>query len=300
MYIRHFGLSRPPFENVPDTAFFFGSARHNEALAQLQHCVESRRGFAMLSGEIGAGKTTVTRALLKRLDAKTVTAVITNSRLTGVQLLQTVAREFGIEGVNPSRPDLLDAINRFLIGCLAQDRNVLLLVDEAQDLPQSTLEELRLISNLETEHEKLIQILLVGQPELRRHVDHKDLRQLRQRITLRYHLQGLDLTETRNYVNHRLQCAGAQGNLHFTDRALATVWRYSRGIPRLINLACDKTLLVAFTENQSKLDQNTVMSGLREIEGEDFDFAAREREEAAERSGPRSTFLRIPFLGGRR
>ncbi len=300
MYENYFGLSKSPFNNVPDTSFFFGSARHNEALAQLLHCVESRRGFAMLSGEIGAGKTTVTRALLKRLDPRTATAVITNSRLTGVQLLQTIAREFGIEAVKPTRPELLEAINNFLVQSLAENRTVLLLVDEAQDLPMSTLEELRLISNLETEREKLVQIVLVGQPELRTSVDHPDLRQLRQRITLRYHLQGLDLAETQNYVNHRLQCAGGSGSVRFTDRALATVWRYSRGIPRLINLACDKTLLVAFTENQRKLDQNTVMAGLREIEGQDFDFSLREREEAAARSGPRRTFLKLPFFGGGR
>lgn len=300
MYESYFGLSKSPFDNVPDTSFFFGSAQHNEALAQLLHCVESRRGFALLSGEIGAGKTTVTRALLKRLNPRTATAIITNSRLTGVQLLQTVAREFGLEGVKPSRPELLEAINRFLIDCLAQDRNVVLLVDEAQDLPRSTLEELRLISNLETEREKLVQIVLVGQPELRRSVDHPDLRQLRQRITLRFHLQGLDMAETQHYINHRLQCAGASGSVRFSDRAVATVWRYSRGIPRLVNLACDKSLLVAFTENQRKLEQATVMAGLREIEGQDFDFRSREREEAAARGGPRRTFIKLPFFGGQR
>jgi general secretion pathway protein A len=300
MYERWFGLQRAPFENVPDTGFFFGSGGHNEALAQLVCCIEQRKGFAMLSGEIGAGKTTVTRALFKRLDARTVTASITNSHLTGVQLLQTVAREFGIEGVKPQRPELLEAINRFLVDRLAEDRNVVLLVDEAQDLPLATLEELRLISNLETEREKLIQILIVGQPELRAKIDHPGLRQLRQRLALRYHLKGLSLEETRNYIAHRLQIAGAAGAVRFSERAVNTIWRYSKGIPRLINLSCDKTLLVAFTEQTRKLEQSTVMSGLREIEGEEFDFHAREEEEAQERAGPRRTFLRMPFFGSLR
>lgn len=301
MYESFFGFERPPFNNVPDTSFFYGSERHTEALSQLVCAVQGRKGFAVLTGEVGAGKTTVTRALYRRLGPDTVTATITNSRLTGVQLLWSVAKEFGIENLRPSRPELLESINGFLLRMLAEDRNVVVLVDEAQDLPLSTLEELRLISNLETETEKLIQIILVGQPELRKSIDHPDLRQLRQRIALRFHLAGLDVDETKAYVQHRLRVAGPTSDVRFTDRGLNAVYRYSRGIPRLINLCCDKALLVAYTEEENKIDQRIVMDGIREIEGPDFTFRTREKEEhAADGNGaPRRPFIRMPFLRGR-
>ena len=301
MYEDFFGFERAPFNNVPDTAFFFGSARHNESLAQLLFAVESRKGFAVLSGEVGAGKTTVTRALLRRLDPSTVTAVITNSRLTGLQLLYTVANEFGLEPESQSRPRLIESINDHLIKMLAQDRNVILLVDEAQDLPLGTLEEIRLISNLETETDKLIQIVLVGQPELRNSIDHPDLRQLRQRIALRYHLDGLERKEVRDYVRHRLMVAGPAHTARFTDRALNTIFRYSRGIPRLVNLVADKALLVAFTEENRKIDQATILAGIREVEGPGFSFRTWEREHAGASDAPASKkpFIRMPFLGWR-
>ncbi|MAG57455.1 MAG: ATPase [Planctomycetes bacterium] len=302
MYESFFGFQRPPFNNVPDTDFFFGSNRHNEALAQLLYTVEARKGFAVLTGEIGAGKTTLTRALLRRLDdTNTTTAVVTNSRLTGVQLLYTVAREYGLSDVQASRPKLLEQINEFLVEQLSKDQTVVLLVDEAQDLPLSTLEEIRLISNLETEQDKLIQIILIGQPELRRSIDHPELRQLRQRIAMRYHLLPLDREETRNYVAHRLRIAGPTASVRFTDRAINTVFRYSRGVPRLVNLCCDKALLVAYTEDATKVDQKAIMEGIREIEGPEFTFRAREREEAqgGEQAERRRPFIRLPFLGGK-
>ena len=301
MYESYFGFERPPFNNVPDTSFFFGSNRHNEALAQLLYTVQSRKGFAVLTGEIRAGKTTLTRALLRRLDPEdTTTAVITNSRLTGVQLLYTVAREFGIEDPTPSRPRLLEAINEFLVAELAADRNVVLLIDEAQDLPLTTLEEVRLISNLETERDKLIQIIMVGQPELRRSIDHPELRQLRQRIAMRYHLQPLDRNETAEYISHRLRVAGPTTNARFTDRAINTVYRYSGGVPRIINLCCDKALLVAYTDDRNKIDQRVVMEGIREIEGSDFTFKARENRNANGDGGAvKRPFIRLPFLGGK-
>ena len=299
MYESYFGFERPPFNNVPDTSFFYGSNRHTEALAQLLYTVEGRKGFAVLTGEIGAGKTTLTRALLRRFDPETTTtAVITNSRLTGVQLLYTVAREYGLEELAPSRPKLLEAINGFLVRELAADRNVVLLIDEAQDLPVSTLEEVRLISNLETEQDKLIQIILVGQPELRESIDHPDLRQLRQRIAMRYHLLPLDRGETAEYVVHRLRVASPTGAVRFTDRAINAVYRYSRGVPRLINLCCDKALLVAYTEDQARVDRRAVMEGLREIEGQDFSFKAYERRGVDEKARKRP-FIRLPFLGGK-
>jgi general secretion pathway protein A len=300
VYEAFYGFERAPFNNVPDTSFFFPSSAHTEALAQLAYAVEARRGFAVLTGEVGAGKTTLTRALFRKLDPRTVTATITNSRLTGVQLLLAVAKEFGIEDVKPNRVDLLDRINKFLIARLAEDRNVVLLIDEAQDLPLATLEEVRLISNLETESEKLIQIVLVGQPELRTAVDHPSLRQLRQRIAFRFHLGPLDADQTRDYVLHRLRVAGPLNAAKFTDKALDAVFAYSGGVPRLINLASDKALLVGFTENEKKIDRKTVLAGIREIEGPDWNFKSKS-ELSAEQSAtaPRRPFLRLPFFGGR-
>ena len=299
MYESFHGFERPPFANVPDTSFFFPSGHHTEALAQLVHTVEARRGFAVLTGEVGAGKTTITRALFRKLSPDTVTAVVNNSRLTGVQLLCAVAREFGIEDVKPNRVDLLDRINRFLIDCLAKDRNVVLLVDEAQDLPLSTLEEIRLISNLETEREKLIQILLVGQPELRQSIDHPSLRQLRQRINFRYHLAPLSASQVADYIKHRLHVAGPLSPVSFTDRAIEVVHRYSGGIPRVVNLACDKALLVAFTEDTHRIDHKIVIAGIREIEGPHWILPSRAEMAAAGSGEPRRTFLRLPFFGGR-
>jgi general secretion pathway protein A len=300
MYESFFGFERAPFNNVPDTSFYFASSAHNEALAQLAYAVEARRGFAVLTGEVGAGKTTLTKALLRRIDPRTVTAIVANSRFTGVQLLLAVAKEFGIEDVKPNRVDLLDRIKKFLVARLAEDRNVLLLIDEAQDLPLATLEEVRLISNLETESEKLIQIVLVGQPELRDAIDHHSLKQLRQRIAFRFHLKPLDPTQTKEYVLHRLRVAGALHTAKFTDKALDSVYRYSGGVPRLVNLACDKALLVAFAAGERKIDHKTVLTGIREIEGPEWTFKSQAEIEAEQgATAPRRTFLRLPFFGGR-
>jgi general secretion pathway protein A len=240
--------------------------------------------------------------LLRRFDPEsTTTAVITNSRLTGVQLLYTVAREFGLENLPPSRPKLLEAINGFLVRELAADRDVVLLIDEAQDLPISTLEEVRLISNLETEEDKLIQIILVGQPELRDSIDRPELRQLRQRVAMRYHLLPLDRAETAEYVAHRLRVASPTNSVRFSDRAINAVYRYSRGVPRLINLCCDKALLVAYTEDESKVDRRAVIEGIKEIEGSDFSFKVYERRDVGENGAEvrKRPFIRLPFLGGR-
>jgi general secretion pathway protein A len=294
MYEEFFGFDRPPFNNTPDTSFFFPSELHEEALAQLLYTVQARKGFAVVTGEIGAGKTTLTRTLLRELhDDDTVTALITNPRLTGIQLLYSVAREFGLEVEEGHRVAILDAINEFLIEKLAEDRNVVLIIDEAQNLPLSTMEEVRLISNLETETEKLVQILLLGQPELKDKIEHASLRQLRQRISMRFHLSALNQEQTFKYLIHRMRVAGRHHRVRFSSRAVPLIHRYSKGVPRLINLLVDRALIVAFTEDTEKITSRIVLNAIREIEGPEWTFkkAAEEDEEAKKRP-----FLRVPFF----
>ncbi|MCB9833754.1 MAG: tRNA (adenosine(37)-N6)-threonylcarbamoyltransferase complex ATPase subunit type 1 TsaE [Planctomycetes bacterium] len=297
MYESFFGFERPPFNNTPDTSFYFPSERHNEALAQLLYTVTARKGFAVLTGEIGSGKTTLCRSMLKQMDEDTVCALITNPRLTGIQLLYSVAREFHLDVDQVHRVAILDAINEFLIEMLAQDKNVILIIDEAQNLPLSTLEEVRLISNLETETEKLIQILLLGQPELRRKLEHPSLLQLRQRIAMRFHLTALDQDEMLQYIQHRMRIAGPHHRVRFSSRALAMIYRYSGGVPRLVNLLCDRVLITAFTMETNKVAANVVLTAIREIEGPDWNFkrAAAEEKEAK----TRKSFLRLPFFASK-
>ncbi len=303
MYETFFSFERPPFSNTPDSRFFFPSERHREALAQLRWLVEGRKGFAVLTGAIGSGKTTLIRTLLREIDARTAVACVTNSRLTGVQLLFTVAREYGLapETVTTGRVGLLEAIHRFLIACLSEDRRVLLIVDEGQDLPLSTLEEIRLISNLETDTEKLIQILLVGQPELDASIDHPSLRQLRQRIALRFHLTALEEKDSTAYIEHRLRLAGPAHTARFTGRALSLIHRYARGIPRLINLAADRALLLGFTREERKIAARTVIDAIREVEGSGWTpaVAAAAAAEEAAAGGPRRARIRLPFFMNR-
>jgi general secretion pathway protein A len=297
MYEDFLGFDRAPFNNTPDTRFYFPSERHNEALAQLMYTVNARKGFAVITGEIGAGKTTLCRSLLAQLDDDTSTALITNPRLTGIQLLYSVAREFGLDVEQVNRVAIIDAIYEYLIEMLAQDRNVILVIDEAQNLPLSTLEEVRLISNLETETEKLIQILLLGQPELRRKLEHPSLLQLRQRIAMRYHLTALDQDEMQRYIHHRMQIAGRHHKVRFSSRALSMIYRYSNGVPRLVNLLCDRALITAFTMETNKIAANVILSAIREIEGPDWTFkkvAAEEKE-----GKKRKSFLRLPFFANK-
>ena len=296
MYEAFFGFDHSPFNNTPDTRFYFSSDRHDEALAQLRYTVESRKGFAVLTGEVGAGKTTLCRRLLRSLDGETSTAVITNPRLTGTQLLYAIAREYGIEVEEPHRVAILEAINEFLIEALAEDRNVVLVIDEAQNLPLATLEEVRLVSNLETETEKLIQILLLGQPQLQKKLDHPDLLQLKQRAAMRFHLTPLDERESLRYIQHRMRVAGPHHRARFSTRALGVIFRYARGVPRVLNLVCDRTLITAFTEDTHKITGRIVLAAIRDVEGPDWTFRD---VEPVEETSSRRPFLRLPFFADR-
>jgi general secretion pathway protein A len=268
MYQQFYGFDKLPFNNTPDTRFFFHSEQHQEALSSLLYCVNERKGFMLLTGEIGAGKTTVCRAFLNRLDPSTKVAVITNTRLTERQLLQSICEEFGIwiPG-NVGKVTLFNELNTFLVDQYRQGANTVLIVDEAQNLRPEVLEEIRLISNLETERDKLVQIVLMGQPELRDIVELPELKQLKQRIVLRYHLYPLSEKEAQTYIFHRLKCAGATGNLKFSRTALDLIHQYSGGIPRVINILCDNALLLGFVQETRKISEPLVREVIRDLEG---------------------------------
>lgn len=268
MYMQFYGFDKMPFNNTPDTRFFFHSEQHQEALSSLLYAVNERKGFMLLTGEIGAGKTTVCRAFLNRLDPSTKVAVITNTRLTERQLLQSICEEFGlwIPG-NVGKVTLFNELNTFLVDQYRQGANTVLIVDEAQNLRPEVLEEIRLISNLETERDKLIQIVLMGQPELREIVELPELKQLKQRIVLRYHLYPLSEKETQAYIFHRLKVAGATGNLKFSRSALAAIHQYSGGIPRVVNIICDNALLLGFVQETRKISESLVQEVIRDLEG---------------------------------
>jgi general secretion pathway protein A len=268
MYNQFYGFSEAPFNLTPDPRFLFLSARHREAYDHLLFGIRERKGFIQITGEVGAGKTTLCRALLAELGPTYKTALILNPSLTASQLLRTILVELGL--APPRRADraaALDILNHFLLAQLAAGNDVVLLIDEAQDMSAELLEQVRLLSNLETDQRKLLQIALIGQPELRDRLDRSDLRQLRQRITVRYHLAPLSRRETADYVGFRLQVAGANGRPSFTPWALWAVHRYAGGVPRLINAVCDKTLLCGFVAGDDRLTFRHVRRAIRELEG---------------------------------
>jgi general secretion pathway protein A len=268
MYEAFFALKAKPFAIASNPSFLYLSQRHKEALSYLTYGIKERMGFIAITGEVGTGKTTICRALLDQLDERTKTAFIFNSSLTELQLLQTIIDDFGIETQKKGRAALFSELNRFLIQQLALNHNVVLIIDEAQNLSPQLLEQIRMLSNLEAENEKLLQIILVGQPELREKLNSPELRQLRQRIAVRYHIEPLNREEVPFYINHRLNHAGANGmGPVFEPKALDELFRYSGGIPRLINIVCDKALLMAYVLEQRNITHDIVKQSIHEIKG---------------------------------
>ncbi len=267
MYEEFYGFSEPPFNITPDPRFLFFSDRHREAFDHLMFGITERKGFIQITGEVGAGKTTLCRALFDSLDEGYETALILNPRMTSLQLLRSILAELGLETAGDDRFLYLEALNRFLLDQVAQGQDVVLVIDEAQDMSIELLEEVRLLSNLETDQRKLLQIVLMGQPELRELLDDRRLRQLRQRITVRYHLTSLTLHETEHYISHRMKLAGGNGRPTIDSWALRKIYRYSRGVPRLINAVCDKALLCGFVDGTDRLRWRHVRRAVRELEG---------------------------------
>ncbi len=247
MYCEYYNLLRPPFEMTPDPSFLYLGELHREGLATLVYGIRSGKGFLLLTGEVGTGKTTLLHAVLGQLNSQTASALIFNPKLDPLDFFLMVFEEFGIEGRCRTKAEYLLALNRFLIDRLQQKGPSLLIIDEAQNLSQEMLEEIRLLSNLETPTSKLIQIILVGQPELNEQLVRPELRQLQQRIALRHHLMPFDEKETEQYVEGRLRKAGYTGRAIFKRSALREIYRVSGGTPRLINSVCDSALLLGYS-----------------------------------------------------
>jgi general secretion pathway protein A len=265
MYLEHYGLIRQPFEMTPDPAFLYLGEAHQEGLATLVYGVRARKGFVMLTGEVGTGKTTLLHALLAQLDPDTASAFLFNPRLEPLDFFHVLFDELGIDQVCHTKGEYLLALNHFLIERLREGKSTLLIVDEAQNLSAEMLEEIRLLSNLETPTSKLLQIMLVGQPELDEMLQRQELRQLRQRIVLRFQLRPFDLQETAGYIEERLRLAGYTGKALFRRSAIQRIQDVSGGIPRLINIICDGSLLLGYSRDLESLDGGVIDEVARDL-----------------------------------
>jgi general secretion pathway protein A len=265
VYSTWFGFREKPFNLTPDPKYLYLSHRHAEAFAHLEFGHKERGGFVLITGEVGTGKTTLARYFLSKLGADTHSAFVLYPALSAEELLRTILDDLHVAPEGESKKSLVDALHRFLVETRAAGRNVVLLIDEAQDLSPEVLEQIRLISNLETDTEKLIQIVLIGQSELRDLLQRHELRQLAQRVTARYHLSPLTLPETQAYVRHRLLVADGEGKVGFDHEALVAVHRLSGGIPRVVNLVCDRALLAGYVHNTRRITKAMVQHAAREV-----------------------------------
>ncbi len=267
MYKDFFGFRAMPFHITPDPAFLFLSPTHEEALHHLRYGIAEKKGFIVLTGEVGSGKTTLCRHLLQELDAQAHvdTALLLNPRISETQLIRSILTELGESAKARSRNDLIEQMNHSLLERVANGRDIILIIDEAQNLSFEVLEMLRLLSNLETDTRKLLQIMLIGQPELRQLLSEKRLRQLRQRVLVHYDLKPLNRAEIHRYIHHRLTLAGSQGRPGFTPWAIRAITRGSRGIPRMVNHICDKALLSAFVRHSDLVNAWDVRRALKDI-----------------------------------
>lgn len=271
MYYQYFGLSEAPFSIAVNPRYLFMSARHRDALAHLLYGVGEGGGFILLTGEVGTGKTTINRCLLEQLPQDTDIAIILNPALNAQELLASVCDEFGIEYASdrPTLKTLTDALHRFLLSNHERGRKTVLLIDEAQHLDFDVLEQIRLLTNLETNSQKLLQIILIGQPELSQMLARPELRQLNQRITARYNLEALNLQETGAYIHHRMQVAGMRADREvFGPKVVRGIHRVTRGIPRVINVLCDRILLGAYGQNKTSADMVTLKQAVAEVLGD--------------------------------
>src|SRR5690349_2528308 len=275
MYEEYYGFTEKPFSLTPDPKYLFKSASHASAYELLQYAIRRREGFVVITGDIGTGKTTLCRALLEQIDRKTFTALVLNPFLSEDDLLRLILQEFGVVSreelkrgrlARVTKLELIETLNEFLLSLQAIGAQALLIIDEAQNLPLQVLEQIRILSNLETEKEKLLQIVLVGQSNLKDLLRRPELRQLDQRVSIRYDLKPLSAEETSAYIQHRLSVAGGGAAVTFAPKALTRVFQYTAGIPRLINLLCDRALLSAYSAHTNRVTADHVVGAAESLE----------------------------------
>jgi len=270
VYQEFYGLKEKPFSLTPDPQFLYLSESHRTAMESLLYGIYQRGGFIVLTGDIGTGKTTICRAILEKFDENVKTAVIFNSFLTREELLESILQDFGCLSKGKLKKERIDALNKFLIQQLSQGKNAVLIIDEAQNLSIPVLEQIRMLSNLETEKEKMLQIVLVGQRELDQKLQSPELKQLNQRIAIRHQLLPLSRTETESYIYQRLMVGGAQGNIIFSRSAFNEIYSFSKGIPRLINLLCDRALLGGFVEQTYHINKEIIRRARVSLSGNEM------------------------------
>ena len=269
MYEKHFSFKCKPFELVPNPDFLFQSSTHKKAITYLDYGIKEKIGFILLTGEIGSGKTTIIRNLIKNISSQIRLSRINNTKVSSEQLISMINEDFGLNVEGKSKTALLSQLNTFLINQYANNYQPILLIDEAQNLSPDLLEEIRLLSNLETDKAKLLQIILVGQPELNKSLMLPEMMQLRQRINISYHLNPLTLDETVRYIRHRLTVAGNAGVMNFEGNMAELIYKFSRGIPRLINILCDLALLAVFVEGGKEVGADVVREVIKDLESRD-------------------------------
>jgi len=268
MYLEFLGLREKPFSITADPSFLYLSRKHREALSHMVYGIRERKGFIEITGEIGTGKTTLCKAFLRQLDPTVKTALILQPDLSELQLLQAIVQDFGLNPMQDNKLAMFNQLNQFLLEQARLNYDIVLVIDEAQNLSLRVLEQIRMLSNLETDKDKLIQIILVGQPQLREKLAQPALEQLRQRIGVRYHVTPLDRDEVQTYIEHRLRIAGSDGTLEWTPDGLEEVYQCSKGTPRLINQLCDRTLLACFVLRSKRVDSEIVRRSYQELMGQ--------------------------------
>lgn len=294
MYLEYFGLTTQPFRLTPDSDFLFMSESHSRAKAYMDYTVWNREGFVVITGEIGCGKTTLIQKLLSELDENVVVAKVFQTQLDEVEFLQAVLVEFGLNPFNAKKVELLDMLNTFLIEQFLQHKQIVLIVDDAHNLNAKVLEEIRMFASLETRKEKILHVILVGQPQLNEMLEHPDMQQLMQRIKLRYHIRALSERELSAYIHHRLSIAGLTKRVLFPPDTLAQIFKYAGGIPRLINTLCDTTLTCAYADNQSEITADVVKAAAEELQWPPYAerVSARRSAEAGPNDGGVRDILR--------
>lgn len=297
MYTAYFGLAEHPFNLTPDMGYLFLSNYHQQALDHLSYGVNHRKGFMAVFGGVGTGKTTLCRAFLNQLGPKVKSALLFNTVVSEIEFLETVNQEFGLDtrGVKRTKKAQMDLLNRFLLDNFKNGGNAVLIIDEAQNLSPGLLEQIRMISNLETDKDKLIQIVLMGQPELAALLATPGLRQLNERITVRYHLKPLDRWSVKSYIDHRLVLAGNRGTVSFTRGAVNAVFSYSQGNPRRINAVCDRALLIAYCRDDAVISKEVVHRAVDDIQG-NVDNGHSRREFFSRRLAPAAAVMVMAFL----